>query len=150
MYGTCPRALCDRQKQLPVGLSDNLRVSRYKTFCPRCEEVYVPKTSRSVTIDGAYFGTSLPHAFMMHYPMAIILPPKTFFYEPKIAGFKIHSKRGSKAFEPPKGNLKIQDSTMQSLELEALLDAMCKPEPKAAQQPRGRQLHRSHGKQDRT
>ena len=26
-YGTCPRALCDRQKVLPVGLSDTLRTS---------------------------------------------------------------------------------------------------------------------------
>ena len=25
LYGTCPRALCDRQKVLPVGLSDNLK-----------------------------------------------------------------------------------------------------------------------------
>ena len=43
IYGTCPRALCDRQKVLPVGLSDTLKMSRFKNFCPRCEEVYVPK-----------------------------------------------------------------------------------------------------------
>ena len=29
-YGYCPRALCDRQKVLPVGLSDDLRTSRVK------------------------------------------------------------------------------------------------------------------------
>jgi hypothetical protein len=126
-----------------VGLSDKLRVSRFKTFCPRCEEVYVPKTSRSVTIDGAYFGTALPHTFMLHFPMAIILPPKTFFYEPKIAGFKIHAKRGSKAFEPPKGNVRIIEDSMQSLELEQLVDSMCKPKS-----PRGRTMKRQ-GKQDR-
>ena len=62
-YGTCPRALCDRQKVLPVGLSDSLRTSRFKTYCPRCEEVYLPK-ARQVNIDGAYFGTSFPHVFM--------------------------------------------------------------------------------------
>ena len=43
VYGTCPRALCDRQKVLPVGLSDALKISRFKNYCPRCEEVYVPK-----------------------------------------------------------------------------------------------------------
>ena len=36
LYGTCPRALCDRQKVLPVGMSDSLKVSRFKIFCPRC------------------------------------------------------------------------------------------------------------------
>lgn len=30
VYGYCPRALCDRQKVLPVGLSDELRTSRVK------------------------------------------------------------------------------------------------------------------------
>ena len=44
VFGTCPRALCDRQKVLPVGLSDSLKTSRFKIFCPRCEEVYLPKT----------------------------------------------------------------------------------------------------------
>ena len=59
VYGTCPRALCDRQKVLPVGLSDKLKTSRFKNFCPRCEEVYLPKT-RQVNVDGACFGTSFP------------------------------------------------------------------------------------------
>lgn len=88
VFGYCPRALCDRQKVLPVGLSDNLRTSRFKVFCPRCEEVYLPKF-RSINIDGAYFGSSLPHIFLQHYPEAIILPPKIYYYEPKIYGFKI-------------------------------------------------------------
>ena len=99
VFGYCPRALCDKQKVLPVGLSDILRTSRFKMFCPRCEECYLPKF-RSINIDGAYFGTSLPHIFLKHYPEAIILPPKIYFYEPKIYGFKVYGKRGSKAFEP--------------------------------------------------
>ena len=65
LYGTCPRALCDRQKVLPIGLSDSLKVSRFKTYCPRCEEVYVPKF-KVVNIDGAFFGTSFPHHFIKH------------------------------------------------------------------------------------
>lgn len=117
VYGTCPRALCDRQKVLPVGLSDALKMSRFKNFCPRCEEVYVPK-ARQVNIDGAAFGTSFPHVFLKHYPMAVILPPKIYFYEPKIYGFKIAGKRGSAFFEPPKGNVKIVEESLQGLELE--------------------------------
>ena len=66
LYGTCPRALCDRQKVLPVGLADNLKVSRFKVYCARCEEVYIPRI-RSVNIDGAFFGSSFPHHFLKHY-----------------------------------------------------------------------------------
>jgi casein kinase II subunit beta len=117
VYGTCPRALCDRQKVLPIGLSDNLRTSRFKIFCPKCEEVYVPKT-REVNLDGAFFGTSFPHVFLKHYPLAVILPPKIFFYEPKISGFKVHGKRGSKYYEPPKGCVKYNEDSMQAMMIE--------------------------------
>lgn len=89
VYGYCPRALCDKQKVLPVGLSDALKTSRFKVFCPRCEEVYLPKF-RNVNIDGAYFGSSFPHIFLKHYPEAVVLPPKVYFYEPKIYGFKVY------------------------------------------------------------
>ena len=41
VFGTCPRALCNNQKTLPVGLSDKLRGSRVKMFCPKCDEVYM-------------------------------------------------------------------------------------------------------------
>ena len=119
IYGTCPRALCDRQKVLPVGLSDTLKMSRFKNFCPRCEEVYVPK-ARQVNIDGAAFGTSFPHVFLKHYPMAVILPPKIYHYEPKIYGFHIAGKRGSKYFDPPKGNVRIVEDSIQVLELEKI------------------------------
>jgi len=41
VFGYCPRALCNNQKCLPVGLSDKLRSSRVKIFCPKCDEVYM-------------------------------------------------------------------------------------------------------------
>jgi casein kinase II subunit beta len=41
VFGFCPRALCNNQKCLPVGLSDKLRSSRVKIFCPKCDEVYM-------------------------------------------------------------------------------------------------------------
>jgi casein kinase II subunit beta len=125
-YGNCPRALCDRQKVLPVGLSDSLKVSKLKIFCPRCQEVYVPKF-KTVNIDGAFFGTSFPHHFMMHNKQAIILPPKIYHYEPKIAGFKIAGKRGSKYFEPAKGNIRYNWNTMTRIDKEKLINK-CKEE----------------------
>ena len=119
VYGFCPRALCDKQKVLPVGLSDALKTSRFKVFCPRGEEVYLPKF-RSINIDGAYFGTSLPHVFLKHYPNAIVIPPKVYLYEPKIFGFKIQGKRGSKLHDPPKGSIKYIEDSLQQVEKEKL------------------------------
>ncbi len=95
-YGYCPRALWDRQKVLPVGLSDELRTSRVKVFCPKCEEVYIPKF-KSINVDGAYFGTSVPHIFLKAFKEAVVLPPRIFNYEPKIHGFKLYKKTGSRA-----------------------------------------------------
>jgi len=95
-YGYCPRALWDRQKVLPIGLSDELRTSRVKVFCPKCEEVYIPKF-KSINVDGAYFGTSVPHIFLKSFKEAVVLPPRIFNYEPKIHGFKLYKKAGSRA-----------------------------------------------------
>ena len=63
VFGACPRVLCDRQLVLPVGMSEDLSISRVKVFCPKCEEVYVPRI-KFVDIDGAYFGCSFPHIFL--------------------------------------------------------------------------------------
>lgn len=38
--------------------------------------------------------------FLQTYPTVIVLPPKVYFYEPVIHGFKVAGKRGSKYFEP--------------------------------------------------
>ena len=62
-FGVCPRVLCERQNVIPVGLSEELRTSRVKVFCPRCEDVYVPKR-KCVDVDGAYFGCSFPHILL--------------------------------------------------------------------------------------
>lgn len=75
---------------------------------------------RQVNLDGAYYGSSFPHIFMKHYPLAIILPPKIYYYEPKIFGFNIAGKRGSKSFIAPTGNVKYVEDSMQSLELEQI------------------------------
>jgi hypothetical protein len=87
--------------------------------------VYLPKV-RQINIDGAYFGTSFPHVFLQHYPMAVILPPKIYYYEPKIFGFKMAGKRGSKYFEPPTGHVRHNVESMQGVEVELLNESMKK------------------------
>eukprot|EP00210_Caulerpa_lentillifera_P001176 g1132.t1 len=88
-FGRCPRVHCNGQPCLPVGTSDVLRQATVKIFCPRCQDVYYPRSKYQGNIDGAYFGTTFPHLLLMTYPM--LLPPSsTTNYVPRVFGFKIH------------------------------------------------------------
>lgn len=60
-----------------------------KLYCPRCEDIYNPKSSRHGAVDGAYFGTTFPHMlFQVH---SNYLPTKNIErYVPRIFGFKVH------------------------------------------------------------
>ncbi|KAJ0239857.1 Casein kinase II subunit beta-3 [Hirschfeldia incana] len=90
-FGRCPRVFCCGQSCLPVGQSDIPRSSTVKIYCPKCEDVYYPR-SKYQDIDGAYFGTTFPHLFLMAY--GNLKPQKaTQSYVPKIFGFKVHSKQ---------------------------------------------------------
>ena len=105
VYGTCPRILCDKQILLPIGLSEDEKFSRVKVYCPLCEEVYNTR-HQGFDIDGAYFGTSFPQAFLMAYPD---LNPKLKEYKgyiPKLFGFRIFGKLGSKYYTKEKKELK--------------------------------------------
>lgn len=87
-FGRCPRVLCNGQPCLPVGLSDIPRQSTVKLFCPRCNEAYYPRSKHHGNIDGAYFGTTFPHLFLLTYPQ--YRPQKSpEKYVPKVFGFKI-------------------------------------------------------------
>lgn len=43
-FGRCPRVYCCGQPCLPVGQSDIPRQSRVNIYCPRCEDVYTPRS----------------------------------------------------------------------------------------------------------
>lgn len=70
-FGRCPRVLCYQQPLLPVGLSDIPFQSPVKLHCPRCEDLYSPKSSRHGSIDGAFFGTTFAHMLLMVYPQLV-------------------------------------------------------------------------------
>lgn len=70
-FGRCPRVYCYSQPLLPVGLSDIPYSKAVKLYCPRCEDIYSPKSNRHGSIDGAYFGTTFPHMLLMVYPQMI-------------------------------------------------------------------------------
>ena len=102
---------CDRQRMLPLGMNDKPRTSRVKVYCPRCEESYVPNrgSARSLNLDGSVFGTSLPHVFLKYYPTAVVRPPKIYHYTPKIFGFQVYGKPGSKFYRPTVGGIRFTE-----------------------------------------
>ncbi|GKV10760.1 hypothetical protein SLEP1_g22080 [Rubroshorea leprosula] len=88
-FGRCPRVYCCGQPCLPVGQSDIPRSSTVKIYCPRCEDIYYPRSKYQGNIDGAYFGTTFPHLFLMTY--GNLKPQKASQnYIPRVFGFKIH------------------------------------------------------------
>ncbi|KAJ4902612.1 Casein kinase II subunit beta' [Raphanus sativus] len=88
-FGRCPRVYCGGQPCLPIGQSDNPLASTIKIYCPKCEDVYYPRSKYQANIDGAYFGTTFPHLFLMTY--GDMKPQKASqSYVPKVFGFKLH------------------------------------------------------------
>jgi hypothetical protein len=47
---------------------------------------------------------------LKHYPNAIILPPKVYFYQPKMYGFQVFGKRGSRFYQPAYGNVRLTEN----------------------------------------
>lgn len=75
---------------LPIGLSDLPLQFSVNTFCPRCLETYFYcKKSGDERLDGACFGTTFPHLFLLlhpeYTPQAAV--PRA---APQVYGFKIH------------------------------------------------------------
>jgi casein kinase II subunit beta len=91
-FGTCPRILCRNQSCLPIGLRDEPRQSTVRVFCPKCEQLYIPNCRQVTNLDGAFFGTSLPHMLLQTYPdlLPLEIPPP---FEARIFGFKVHSHK---------------------------------------------------------
>ena len=70
-FGRCPRVFCQGQPVLPVGLSDLPRNYTVNVFCPRCHGLFFPKSTRQANIDGAYFGTTFPHLYLLSHSVRL-------------------------------------------------------------------------------
>lgn len=103
-FGTCPLVQCNGQPVLPVGLRDEIGVDIAKIFCPKCKSVYQPPPLRSSrsghhssnsggggAVDGAAFGTTFPHLFLMTFNNLVPDPlPPNSAYIPRVFGFRVH------------------------------------------------------------
>ena len=74
---------------MPIGLSDQPGQAHAMVFCPRCNDVFTPRSQTAARMDGAFFGTSFPHMlFAVHAEARPEQNPPAF--EPRIYGFKLH------------------------------------------------------------
>jgi len=106
-FGTCPRVLCSHHPLLPVGLVDAKGKESVKLYCGYCKEVYKCKSSRHENIDGAYFGSTFPHLFLLVFPE---FQPKISCwqsYVPRVFGFKLHPTSHEQSLEAAK---KLQEA----------------------------------------
>jgi casein kinase II subunit beta len=67
-FGTCRSDACNGCPVIPIGVSAHPGVTAVKIFCPRCADVYHPRTKAHALVDGAFFGVTFPHYFFLHYP----------------------------------------------------------------------------------
>jgi len=95
-FGTCPLVQCAGQPVLPVGLKDDMGADTVKTYCPKCGQIYHPppvrgRSGNASGVDGASFGTTFPHLFLMTFHNLVPDPlPMTATYVPRVFGFKVH------------------------------------------------------------
>lgn len=107
-FGTCPLQQCQGQPVLPVGLKDEMGADTVKIFCPKCQCVYHPPPIRSRSsshhgagpagVDGAAFGTTFPHLFLMTFSNLVPDPlPPNSAYIPRVFGFRVHMSARQRA-----------------------------------------------------
>lgn len=102
-FGRCPRVFCGGQAVLPVGQSDVVRESSVKVFCPKCEDIYYPRSSRHKSLDGAFWGTTFPHLLLLQMQeQQVTMTKSKQQYVPRIFGFRVRRKdcEGAAAVAP--------------------------------------------------
>mmetsp|Transcript_5361 Transcript_5361/g.6255 ORF Transcript_5361/g.6255 Transcript_5361/m.6255 type:complete len:224 (-) Transcript_5361:64-735(-) len=95
-FGVCPIQSCLQNPVLPVGLRDNIDFHPVMVYCSRCGNVMMPGARASLRfgdehpLDGAYFGTTFAHLFLMQFPDLRGYPTnQPTKYIPKVFGFRV-------------------------------------------------------------
>jgi Casein kinase II regulatory subunit len=102
---------CGSQPVLPVGLKDEMGAETVKIFCPKCNQVFHPPPVRSRAgtasgVDGAAFGTTFPHLFLMTFSNLVPDPlPAESAYVPRVFGFRVYKSAQRRNSNPPPGAL---------------------------------------------
>ncbi|KAH9951628.1 casein kinase II regulatory subunit-domain-containing protein [Amylocystis lapponica] len=99
-FGSCPRVYCNGCNVVPCGRSDLPGLDTVKLFCPNCNDIYTPPSSRFQGVDGAFFGTTFAHLFFQSYRE---LAPAPFWKPPSTSGSSTspRSSGGSPSHVPP-------------------------------------------------
>ncbi|KAL8119351.1 hypothetical protein AgCh_016757 [Apium graveolens] len=84
-FGRCPKVYCCGQPCLPVGQSDIPRSSTVKIYCPKCEDIYYPRSKYQGSILCTIFFTLLKFNFLWVYTTCLII----FYYFANFWKFKI-------------------------------------------------------------
>ncbi|KAF8621565.1 hypothetical protein AX15_007592 [Amanita polypyramis BW_CC] len=92
MFGSCPRVYCDGCNVVPCGRSDTPGLDTVKLYCPNCNDIYVPPSSRYQGVDGAFFGTTFAHLFFQTYRE---LAPAPFWKPPSSGGSSVSQRSAS-------------------------------------------------------
>ncbi|KAF9765063.1 Casein kinase II subunit beta [Nosema granulosis] len=85
-YGTCSRLGCSA-KLIPVGESNEPRVSPTRLFCHVCSCLYMPKGPIKA-LDGCAWGTSFPMFLIITFPYKFKQKNNTP-YVPRLFGFRV-------------------------------------------------------------
>lgn len=95
-FGRCPRVFCQGQAVLPVGQSDVVRESSVKLFCPKCNDLYYPRSAKHKSLDGAFWGTTFPHLLLLGLQQegGLVIEPPAQKYIGRIFGFRIRKSAG--------------------------------------------------------
>lgn len=67
-FGSCPRYHCDGMHLIPCGATDIPGQETVRLYCPCCNDIYLPSSSRYLNIDGAFFGTTFPGLLIKMFP----------------------------------------------------------------------------------
>ncbi len=87
-FGKCPRVLCNHQPSVPVAVTQKPGKDCVRFFCPKCKDIYFPKSRYHEGVDGVFFGTTFAHLFFMTYGDLVPKGPP-HEYVPRVFGFRI-------------------------------------------------------------